>query len=66
VEYDPNLSKERFRYDSSKEGICNYAFNRNISGAKLDDVPYNTVFVFESVGKWNVVNAGVKVRRMAP
>lgn len=54
VEYDKKLSKDKFKYDSSKEGICNYAFNRNLSGAQLDNMSYNTVLVFESEGKWNL------------
>lgn len=50
--YDP--VKYRFKYDPSKEGICNYAFNRNLSGAQIDNMSYNTVLVFESEGKWNL------------
>jgi hypothetical protein len=46
--------KYRFKYDSSKEGICNYAFNRNLSGLRLDNIPYNTVLIFESEGNWNL------------
>jgi hypothetical protein len=50
--YDPE--KYRFKYDSSKEGVCNYAFNRSLSGLRLDNIPYKTVLVFESKGKWNL------------
>jgi hypothetical protein len=52
LEYDP--VRYKFKYDSSKEGVCNYAFNRNVSGSQLGDVPYNTVLVFESKGNWNL------------
>lgn len=51
-QYDPE--KHKFKYDSSKEGVCNYALNRNLSGLRLDDVPYNTVLIFESKGNWNL------------
>ncbi len=54
VEYDPNLSKDDFKYESSEYGVCNYAFNRNLSGAQLDNISYNTVLVFESEGKLNL------------
>ncbi|MFA6186551.1 MAG: hypothetical protein WC770_04980 [Phycisphaerae bacterium] len=54
IEYAPNLSKENFKYDSSKDGVCNYAFNSVLSNAKLANISYNTVLVFESVGKWNL------------
>jgi hypothetical protein len=50
--YDP--VKYRFKYDSSKVGICNYAFNRNLIGVRIDNMSYNTVLVFESEGKWNL------------
>ena len=49
-----NPEKYKFKYDSSKEGICNYAFNKNLSGLRLDDIPYNTVLIFESKGNWNL------------
>ena len=49
-----NPEKYKFKYDSSKEGVCNYAFNRNVSDLRLSDVPYNTVLVFESKGNWNL------------
>ena len=51
-QYDPE--KQKFKYDFSKEGVCNYAFNRNLSGLRLDNVPYNTVLIFESKGNWNL------------
>jgi hypothetical protein len=51
---DPNLPKDKFKYDSSKEGVYNYAFNKVFSGAQLKNIPYNAVLVFESMGKWNL------------
>jgi hypothetical protein len=49
-----NPAKDRFKYVSSKEGVCNYAFNRNISGLRVGNIPYNTVLLFESKGSWNL------------
>jgi hypothetical protein len=63
IEYEKKLPEDRFRYNSnesrfkyqsSKNCICNYAFNKNLSGAKLSEIHYNTVIVFESKGKWNL------------
>jgi len=56
LEYDKTLSKESFKYPSAEYGICNYAFNKNLSGLRLDDISHNVVliFEFESGGDWNL------------
>lgn len=54
IEHDKKLSKDDFKYESSEYDICNYAFNGNLSGARLDNMSYNTVLIFESEGKWNL------------
>jgi hypothetical protein len=62
--YDP--TKYRFKYDSSKEGVCNYAFNKNLSDVRLNDILYNAVLVFESKGEWNLSGTEELFRKTAP
>lgn len=54
IEYDKRLSKNSFKYSSSKDEVYNYAFNRNLNGLRIDDIPSDTVLLFESEGGWNL------------
>jgi hypothetical protein len=36
------------------EGECNYAFNANLSGRRLSEMPGDCVLLFEANGDWNV------------
>jgi hypothetical protein len=35
-------------------GDCQYAFNKNLSGKRLADIPGNVVLIFEADGDWNM------------
>lgn len=50
--YNPD---EAFKCPEVKEGRCNFAFNKNIAGMKLDDIPGDVVLLFESEPGWNQV-----------
>lgn len=54
IEYDKTLSKDTFKYPPEEYGICNYAFNKNLDGLRLYDIPDDVVLLFESEGDWNL------------
>jgi hypothetical protein len=54
IEHDRNISKDSFSYPSSELGVCNYAFNKYLSGLRLLDIPPNIVLLFESEGPLNL------------
>jgi len=54
LKYNKTVYESAFSYRSSEPGVYNYAFNRNLSGLKLDMIPKNTVLIFESEGGWNL------------
>jgi hypothetical protein len=51
---DNNLSKEDFVNPYIGEFECNFAFNKNLSGLKLSEMPKNIVLLFEADGDWNL------------
>ena len=53
IEHNKNLSRHSFCCPASK-GACSYAFNKNLSGARLSDVPEQTVLLYESHEGWNL------------
>jgi len=52
MEYDGNLSESSFKHPV-KEG-SSIAFNKNLDGLRLADVPGKTVLLFEAEGGWNL------------
>ena len=54
LKYSKTVYESAFSYRSSEPGVYNYAFNRNLSGLKLDNITKNTVLIFESEGGWNL------------
>ncbi len=36
------------------EGECNFAFNKNVSGLRLEEIAPNTVLIWEANGDWNL------------
>lgn len=53
MEHNKEMSKKVFRYPYSEPGICNYAFNRYLSGLNLENISQDVVLLFESEGPWN-------------
>jgi len=35
-------------------GECHFAFNKNLSGLPMTDIPGDVVFLFEADGDWNL------------
>lgn len=54
IKQDEKLSKNYFRYPSSRPGIYNYAYNQNLSGLHIDNIKNNMVLIFEAKGGWNL------------
>jgi len=54
MQYDKNLSKNDFRRPFLVNSGCAFAFNSNVQGLKLTDVPDTVVLVFEAQGDWNL------------
>lgn len=48
TEHYKELPEELFRCPAAKSGRCNYAFNKNLDGLRLTDVPEDVVLVFEA------------------
>lgn len=53
MKYD-NISEETFKCPLRKRQICSYAFNKDLEGLRLRDVPNNALLVFEANGDWNL------------
>lgn len=54
IKQNKNLSKNYFRYPSSKPEIYNYAYNQNLSGLQINNIKDNIVLIFEAKGGWNL------------
>lgn len=52
MKYDNSLKMENFRHPKYK-GIV-IAFNRNLSGMDINDIPKDTILLSEAKGEWNV------------
>lgn len=57
MEYDKDLTKETFKIIASDQFECGIAFNKNLSGLKLLDIPGNVVLLFEAKGRWNLTGS---------
>jgi len=55
---NPKLCEYNFKHPQAHranlQGDCHFAFNKNLSGKRLDDVPGNVVLLFEADGDWNL------------
>jgi len=62
IEYNKNLTKENFRHPQPEifgdifdfKGDCQFAFNKNLSGMRLADIPDDVILLFEADGPWNL------------
>ena len=55
--YNPEISRETFKDPQNREqGFreCNIAFNRNLSGIRVNEISANTILLFEADGDWNL------------
>jgi hypothetical protein len=59
---DLRLTAENFRHPQPDllklKGQCHIAFNNNLSGKSLDDLPGDVVLLFEADGEWNLNGTG--------
>lgn len=51
---DPTLGIYAFQYRDFAHGECSVAFNENLGGLPIADVPGNVVLLFEANGDWNL------------
>lgn len=61
LEHNSNLTEDNFRHPRAQRlnlGICNFAFNKNLSGLHLNDIRDDVVLVFEADGDWNLTGTG--------
>jgi len=54
MQYDKNLSKSDFRRPFWISSGCTFAFNSNLDGVRLTDVPGTVALVLEVKGDWNL------------
>lgn len=60
--HNGNLTRENFKHPQPEifgdifdfKGECQFAFNKNISGMLLADIPSDVVLLFEADGDWNL------------
>ncbi|MHC4075587.1 MAG: hypothetical protein ACYSRZ_04145 [Planctomycetota bacterium] len=52
-EQDSSLSRDYFKCPAVKDRPCSYAFNENLSGLRLSDIPPDVVLIFEAKTVWN-------------
>ena len=62
MEHNKELTEENFKHPQPEEfagmlnfkGECQFAFNSNLSGMRLEDIPTDVVLLFEADGAWNL------------
>ncbi|MHC4572784.1 MAG: hypothetical protein ACYS76_01410 [Planctomycetota bacterium] len=58
MEHNTKLTRDNFVHPKPHwyhlKGECHFAFNKNLSGMRLSDIPGNVVLVFEADGDWNL------------
>jgi hypothetical protein len=54
MDYDKRLSRDDFKRPLLKHSACNFAFNKNLDGLRLSDIPGEVVLLFEADGDWNL------------
>jgi len=62
LEKSTELTRENFKHPKAAylgfKGECQFAFNKNLSGAKISEIPDDVVLVFEADGDWNLNGTG--------
>jgi len=54
MEFDKSITRNNFKHPRIKKWDCNIAFNKNLSGLKLSEIPGDVVLLFEADGDWNL------------
>lgn len=64
MEHNKNLTNNNFRHPRPERfkdmdiykfnGECQFAFNKNLSGMRLAEIPGDVVLIFEADGNWNL------------
>lgn len=54
MEYKKDLKKDSFKHPLLENWECNFAYNKNLSGLKLSEIPNDVVLLFEANGGWNL------------
>lgn len=54
VQHQPDLPKYTFTNRRKKPGKSYFAFNKNLDGLRIADVPGDVVLLFEADGDWNL------------
>lgn len=54
IEQSKKITKTTFKNPGIEKGICNFAFNRNLSGLDINSVPVDVIILFEANGEWNL------------
>jgi hypothetical protein len=54
MEYDRRLSGDDFKHPLVEGSLCDFAFNKNLDGLRLSDIPDDVVLLFEASGDWNL------------
>jgi len=66
MKHNKELTKENFKHPNPKvfqlKGECHFAFNKNLSGMQLGDIPGDVVLLFEADGGWNLNGAAELLR----
>ena len=60
--HDNTLTKSSFAHPDREgynlSGACSYAFNSNLGGKRLSDIPDHVILLFEADGGWNLNGTG--------
>lgn len=62
LEVDNNLTKATFQHPFFSKGVCDFAFNEDVSGKKFEELKPKTVLVFEASGGWNLYGGRELIR----
>ena len=62
MQQNAELTENNFKHPKPEMfyliGECHFAFNKNLSGKHMADIPGDVTLLFESDGKWNLNGAG--------
>ncbi|MHC4396835.1 MAG: hypothetical protein ACYS1A_14390 [Planctomycetota bacterium] len=65
MRYDKSLSRGNFKHPLIKGSECDFAFNKNLDGLRLADIPGDVILLFGAKGGWNL-NGGVELLKERP
>lgn len=58
LRHNPSLSRDDFRHPRADwldlKGECHFAYNKNLSGLQVADIPNDVVLIYEADGDWNL------------